>query len=147
MSAGLRLRVRTPQGLLIDRQVEAISAEDHDGWFGLRPGRRGLVAALPPGLLVFREPAGPEAAREWFVAHAGGLLDLGGAPGGDGAREPGECRVMTLEAVVSSDLEQVAAEVERHVATRTARGQRQRDVLQDLAREALRRLAREARTP
>ena len=130
MSAALRLRVRTPDGLLVDREVQAVGAEDLDGWFGLRPGRRGLVAALPPGLLVFRDPAG-----EWFVAHAGGLLDLAN----------GECRVMTLEAVVSSDLEQVAELVDRHVSSRASRGQRQRGVLHDLAREALRRLAQEAR--
>jgi alternate F1F0 ATPase F1 subunit epsilon len=130
VSRPLLLRVRTPDGLLVDRPVRAVSAEDLDGWFGLAPGRRSMVAALPPGLLVFRDGDG-----EWFVAHAGGLLDLVGD----------ECRVMTLEAELSDDLERVAGLVEARRASRRTRGQRHRDALHDLAREALRRLAREAR--
>lgn len=120
----LVLRLRTPQGLLLERPVESILAEDLDGWFGIRPGRPDLVAVLPAGLLAFRDAEG-----EGFVALGSGLLDLRG----------GECRVMCRDAVFTRDLAGVAERVEalqrsRHERTRALRG-----VLSDLARESLRR--------
>ncbi|WP_428265069.1 F0F1 ATP synthase subunit epsilon [Haliangium sp.] len=130
MSA-LRLRLRTPAGLLVDRPVRAITAEDRDGWFGIAPGRADIVAALPPGLLVFRDDEG-----EAFVALAGGLLDLRGD----------ECRVMAREAVMSRALDEVAEQVAAQRARRRARGEARREVMLDLVREAMRRLAQEAKT-
>ena len=83
MSDPLRLRVRTPEGLLYDDLVSSIRAEDRDGWFGILPGRRDVLATLPPGLLLFADAEG-----DGFVALSGGLLALRG----------GECRVMASEA-------------------------------------------------
>lgn len=126
-----RLRLRTPAGLLVDRPVYALTAEDLDGWFGIAPGRADLVAVLPPGLLVFRDAEG-----ETFVALAGGLLDL----------RAGECRVMVREAVMSRALERVAGDVAARQRERRARGRAQRGVMFELVREAMRRMAAEART-
>lgn len=126
----LRLRLRTPLGPLIDRPVRAIVAEDLDGWFGIRPGRRDLAAVLPPGLLTFVDQDG-----EGFAALSGGLLDL----------RDGECRVMVREAIIAQRLEDVAELVRSHIRGRRQHGEVQRDVLHDLAREALRRLAEEER--
>ena len=124
---GLRLRVRTPLGLLVDREVESIRAEDLDGWFGIRAGRADLAAVVPPGLLVFRASDG-----ERYVALAGGLLAL---------RED-ECRVLTSEASVFETLEEAAEGARVQEERQRERGQRQRDALFELAREAYRRLAR-----
>ena len=126
----LTLRLRTPRALLVDEEVAAIDAEDLDGWFGLRPGRADLVAALPPGLLIFRDGQG-----DGFVALAGGLLDL----------HEGECRVTCRVAVMSRELDEVAAEIDRQLARRDARAERDRDAMTELAREALRRLAEHER--
>lgn len=127
----LHLHLRTPRGLLVDGPIRRLEAEDVDGWFGVRPGRTDLVAALPAGLLVFEDDEG-----EAFVALAGGLLDLRGD----------SCRVMAREAVLSRDLDTVAEAVEEHLDERRHRGGRQRDVMTDLAKEAVRRLAAEQRT-
>ena len=126
MSA-LRLRVRTPLGLLVDREVQSIRAEDLDGWFGIRPGRAELASVMPPGLLVFRAPEG-----ERYVALAGGLLAL----------RADECRVLTADASVFETLEAAAEGARAQQERQRERGQRQRDALFELAREAYRRLAR-----
>lgn len=130
MTPPLRLGVRTPAGLLVDRPVQRVLAEDLSGWFGIRPGRLDLVAVLPPGLLAWGDGA-----EEGWVALSGGLLDL----------RRGECRVLARHAVASSQLEALADELARLLEERRARGAVQREVADDLAREALRRLAREAR--
>lgn len=126
----VHLLLRTPSGLLLDREVQAVVAEDRSGWFGVRPGCADLVAVLPPGLLTFRDEEG-----EGFVALSGGLLDLRGA----------DCRVVARDAVLSRRLEDVAAALEAHLDKRRRGQERQRGVLHDLVREALRRLAKAER--
>jgi alternate F1F0 ATPase F1 subunit epsilon len=127
----LDLGIRTPVSTVFQGAVRAIRAEDLDGWFGIRPGRRDLAAVLPAGLLLFEDEAG-----EAFVALAGGLLDLRGD----------HCRVMAREVVLARRLEEIAGLVERHSRSRQQRTDRQRDVFDDLAKEALRRLARQGRS-
>ena len=126
--SNLDLGIRTPVSIVFQGPVRAIRAEDLDGWFGIRPGRRDLAAVLPAGLLLFEDEAG-----EAFVALAGGLLDLRGDC----------CRVMAREAVLARQLEEIAGLVERHARARQQRTETQRDVFDDLAREALRRLVRQ----
>lgn len=127
----LHLLLRTPSGLLLDRQVQAIAAEDRSGWFGVRPGCVDLVAVLPPGLLTFRDDEG-----EGFVALAGGLLELRGP----------DCRIVARDAVLARRLEDVAATLEAHLEKRRQGQARQRGVLHDLVREALRRIAKAERS-
>jgi F-type H+-transporting ATPase subunit epsilon len=129
--ATLRLRLRTPRALLLDTDVSSVTAEDVGGWFGLRPGRTDVVAALVPGMLLFEDAEG-----EGFVALAGGLLDL----------RAGECRVMAREAVVARDLDNIADALEAQLAARDQRAEVRSDVIDDLAKEALRRLVEEFRS-
>jgi F-type H+-transporting ATPase subunit epsilon len=124
----LHLQLRTPEGVVLDQQVHAITAEDRSGWFGIRPGRTDLVAVLPPGLLVYRDEQG-----EGFVALAGGLLSLAG----------NLCRVISLEAATARDLDAIAAQVAHQERRRRQRAEVHRGVVRDLAREALRRLLRD----
>lgn len=126
----LRLRLRTPTGLLVDREVESIRAEDLDGWFGIRPLREDVVAVMPPSVLSFVDDEG-----EAFAAVAGGLLDLDGD----------ECRVMAREAVLSRRLEDVCERVRELEEAHRRQERTQRDVVQDLVREVLRRLVEEGR--
>lgn len=129
MSAGLTLAVRTPLALLFDGPVRSIRAEDLDGWFGIWPGRRDIVAAMPPGILLFEDAEG-----DGFVALTGGLLSL----------RKGRCRVMAPKASLARDVEQAAERLAEWTASQKARSERQRSVLDDLEREALRRAVREA---
>ncbi len=130
MSA-LSLQIRTPHGLLVAQAVDAITAEDRSGWFGVAPGRADLVAVLPPGLLTFRDSEG-----EGFVALSGGLLEL----------RSGRCRVLAREAVVSRNLDEIADELEAHLRDRNARSETHRSVMDELVREALRRMVGEVRS-
>lgn len=130
MSAGLRLRVRTPEGLLHDGAVTSIRAEDRDGWFGILPGRRDVLATLPPGLVLFTDAAG-----DGFVAISGGLLSL----------QRGECRVMAPEARLARDPVAAADALEALRTRRRERAGRRRGVMEDLEREALVRMTRAMR--
>lgn len=127
MSAALTLRVRTPDGLLVDQAVRSVLVEDHDGWFGIRPGRVDVVASIPPGLMVFRDDEG-----EGFVASSGGLLDLRGDV----------CRVMLHDAELSRELGQVSERLAEARQRRAQRSETYRGVFEDLEREALRRFVR-----
>ena len=131
MTRVLRLSVRSPRGLHLDAEVDAITAEDSSGWVGVLPGRQDFVAVLPPGLLLFRDSDG-----EGYVAVAGGLLEL----------RQGVCRVLAREAVVDRDLDAISARVGEMRSGVRDRGDRRRRMVDDLAREALRRLELEVRT-
>lgn len=128
--ATLRLQLRTPRAMLIDAEVSSITAEDAGGWFGIRPGRTDVVAALVPGLLLFEDDGG-----EGFVALAGGLLDL----------RNGTCRVMAREAAVARDLDVISEALEESMARRRKRAEARSDAIDDLAKEMMRRLVEEAR--
>lgn len=127
----IELGIRTAVAQIFVGSVHAIRAEDLDGWFGIRPGRRDLAAVLPAGLLLFEDDAG-----EAFVALAGGLLDLSGD----------RCRVMAREAVLARRLEDISNLADEHFRSRQQRTNEQRDVFQALAAEALRRLVQQEHT-
>lgn len=126
----LLLRVRTPERVVIDAPVHAVRAEERSGWFGVAKGRAEVVAVVPAGLLVYRDDDG-----EGYVAIGGGLLHV----------KDEECRVMVRDALASRDLTAIGSEIERYVQRRSARIERERDIIDELAREALRRLSQEAR--
>src|SRR5690606_19701175 len=128
----LRLRVRTPEGLVLDREVRSVRAEDEDGWIGILPGRRDLLALLPPGLVLFGDEEG-----EGYLAISGGLLDL----------TAGECRVMAREARLARDPGEAAEALAALLRARRERSERRREVLDELEREALRRVASSVREP
>ena len=127
----IQLGIRTAVDLIFSGPVRAIRAEDRDGWFGIRPGRRDLAAVLPPGLLLFDDEKG-----EAFVALAGGLLDLHGE----------DCHVMARDAVLARELDDVEDLLASHLRLRREGPEVQRNVFDDLAKEALRRLRREEST-
>lgn len=127
----LTLCVRTPQGLAFEGPVHSIRAEDLSGWFGILPGRRDMVAALPVGLLIFKDDEG-----EAFVAHAGGLLDL----------ERNRCRVISQDALIERQLSKVETRVTEMFERRQQRDTRMKGALVDLINEAMRRMAVELKT-
>lgn len=126
MTYALRLRVRTPEGLALDREVRSIRVEDEDGWIGILPGRRDLLAVLPPGLVLFATDEG-----EGYVAVSGGLLEL----------TSGDCRISAHDARVAGDPVAAADALDALLRGRRERSERRREVLGQLEREALRRIA------
>lgn len=123
----LQLQIRTPGGLLYSGQVEAISAEDLDGWFGIRRGRPDLMAVLPPGLLSFRDADG-----EGFVANDGGVLDL----------HRGCCRVALRSALLARNVDELAPLLQRSRQQLQLRARAREQVVDRLLDEAMRRATR-----
>jgi F-type H+-transporting ATPase subunit epsilon len=66
----MRLEVRVPESILVDRDVTAVVAEAADGLFGILPRHIDFVAALVPGLLSFRG----EDDREEYLGVDEGIL-------------------------------------------------------------------------
>lgn len=127
----LALQICTPDGLVFDDAVARVRAEDESGWFGVWPGREDIVAALPPGLLLFVDDDG-----EGFCALGAGLLSVVGGT---------TCTVVAREAVISRRLDDVAARLAELQRRRSSRAATQRDVLHQLAHEAFVRLIRQVR--
>lgn len=127
----LQLKIRTPAGLICDQAVQAITAEDEAGWFGILPGRADMIACLPPGFLTFRDES-----AEIFVVLSSGLLEL----------RSGVCRVLAQDAYLGKDLSELPEELATGYRRRRARGERRKDAFSDLEREALRRLVLEGRS-
>lgn len=126
----LYLRVRTPEGLALDHEVRSIRVEDRDGWIGILPNRRDLLAVLPAGLVLFADDEG-----EGYVAISGGLLEL----------THNDCRISARVARVARDPSAAAEALDVLLRERRERSERRREVLDQLEREALRRVAHVAR--
>ena len=56
----MRLRILTPTQVLVDEEVRQVTMEAENGSFSLLPGHIDYVAALVPGLLVYRSDGGGE---------------------------------------------------------------------------------------
>jgi F0F1-type ATP synthase epsilon subunit len=69
----LRFIVRTPQAIVIERDVLSARVPTGTGQVGLRPRMEPVVLAIEPGLAVLRTPEGVT-----FVGSAGGLLSCTG---------------------------------------------------------------------
>lgn len=122
----LRLRVRTPQGSVIDERVRSLRVPGDTGQVGLRPRSEAAALVVEPGLALANTPSGLR-----FVATAGGLLRCDGR----------EAVLLTPLAVVGESAEAVGSELERVLGTpspdRELRGLLQRletGILQELRR-------------
>jgi F-type H+-transporting ATPase subunit epsilon len=94
----VRLVVRTPDAVVVDREVEHVRAEDASGTFGLLSRHADFVTALEVSVVVYRDAE----RREHFVAVRGGLLTMS-----DGAL----VSVLTREAEASDDLTTLSRDV------------------------------------
>src|SRR5690606_23422698 len=122
----LFLEIRTPSGRLFHGNVSTIRAEDLDGWFGIRPHRPDLIAALRPGLLIFEDEQGSA-----FVATSGGMLNL----------FANHCQVALQTGVLTRSPSELAAHLAKTRDDATARKNRRDEVSKALLAEAVRRVA------
>lgn len=124
----MNLRVLLPFQVFADEaRVTHIVAETREGCFGILPRRLDCVAALTPGILMYRTGAG----NEVFLAVDGGVLVKTGA----------EVCVSAHRAMRGADLGDLRAAVEREFMTVDAREQSLRAVMAKLETGFLRRLA------
>ena len=73
MKAQLKLIVRTPRQVVLDRSVTSLRLPTESGQVGLRHRVEPLVLAVEPGLVVIRTLD-----EVWFAGTAGGLLRCDG---------------------------------------------------------------------
>ena len=100
----MRLSVTTPQGALVETEVDEVTAPGALGEFGVLPGHVPFLSALQPGVFVFRTQG-----RE---PGAGG--QRGRARGGPRGRAAGSDKVIVLvsDAVQAEEIDREAAEKE-----------------------------------
>lgn len=67
----MRIKIQTPNEVVVDRVVTKVTAEGENGCFCLLPRHIDFLAALVPGLLSYVDG---DAEREHFVAVGEGLL-------------------------------------------------------------------------
>lgn len=109
----LRLEIRTPQEVVVDREAESVVVSLADGWLGIQPGHAPFVARVTPGEVVVRAAGQTET-----VATIGGLLAVAGDRvtllTGAARRN---CDLDQLEREIDDETRQLAAmetEAERH---------------------------------
>ena len=100
----LDLEIRTPEDLVLRRDVISLQAGDATGRFGLRPGHEAFVTVLEPGIVTFRDADGGEG----FAAVDGGVLLV----------EADHVSIVAREAVVADSLQSIAAAAAARVGAR-----------------------------
>ena len=90
----MRLVIATPLAIVVDADVNAVSAEDASGRFGILPGHADFLTVLDISVLSWRGGSG-----SGHCAVRGGVLSVSG---GD------EVAVSTREAVVDADLDRLS---------------------------------------
>jgi F0F1-type ATP synthase epsilon subunit len=120
----LKLVVRTPREVVLERNVSSVRVPTDTGQVGVRPRAEPLVLAIEPGLLLVRRGGEYE-----FVGTAGGLLRCDGAT----------ASLLTPLAVTGNDedavidaLEEALAQPSVEMEARATLGRLQSSILREL---------------
>jgi len=99
----MRLRITTPLAVVIDQELDSLSATDASGSFGILPGHAAFLTTLAICIVSWRHSG-----KEKFCAVRGGVLTVAGRT---------TIAIATREAVVGDDLSRLDTDVlERFVA-------------------------------
>jgi F-type H+-transporting ATPase subunit epsilon len=121
----MRLRVLLPEQILLDTDVQKVTAEAENGSFGLLPRHADFVTALVPGILTFT----PTDGREEFLAVDEGILVKSGA----------DVRVSTRNAVLGQELGELKRMVEERFKKVDKFEKKSRDALYKMEADLVRR--------
>ena len=97
----MRLSVTTPQGALVETDVDEVTAPGALGEFGVLPGHVPFLSALQPGVFVFRSKD-----QSSILAVSEGVLEVARAEGGD------KVIVLVSQALQAEEIDREAAEKE-----------------------------------
>lgn len=111
----MKLKIVLPHRVLVETEVEQVTADGLDGSFGLLPRHIDFVSVLPPGVLSYRETG----AGEWFVAVDEGVL----------IKQGDRVQVATRNAAKSRHLEELKATLEEDLLDWDEREQKSRSKL------------------
>ncbi|GAB4334568.1 MAG: F0F1 ATP synthase subunit epsilon [Candidatus Abyssubacteria bacterium] len=120
----MRLKVLLPAEILIDREVEKVTAEAENGSFTLLPRHIDFVAALVPGILFFTAEG-----EEEFIAVDEGIL----------IKRADEVLVSTRKAVRGPELGSLRKAIEREFLGRTEREKKSRSASAKIEADLVRR--------
>lgn len=121
----MKLRVLLPPGVMVDEEVEKVTAEAANGFFTLLPRHIDFVAALVPSIFSYVKPDG----QEHFLALDEGILVKQGA----------RVYVSAARAVPGDDLEFLQVTVEREMRVLDDSEKKARSVMARLEMDTLRR--------
>ncbi len=124
----MNLRVLLPAQVLLDEEVEKVTAEAANGSFTLLPRHVDFVAALVPGILSYLAPGG----REHFLALDEGIL----------VKQGDQVYVSAARAVPGDDLEQLQDTVRNELRVLGEGEKKARSVMARLEIDTLRRFTR-----
>jgi F-type H+-transporting ATPase subunit epsilon len=95
----MRLSVTTPQGALVETDVDEVTAPGALGEFGVLPGHVPFLSALQPGVFVFRTKD-----ESRVLAVSEGVLEVARVEGGD------KVIVLVSQALQAEEVDREAAE-------------------------------------
>jgi len=118
----MRLRIATPQTIVLDAEVRRVVAEAPNGFFGMLPNHIDFVSELVPGVLVYETETG-----DHYAGIAAGTL----------VKCAGAVRVAVRSAILEDDLglltrrvtEEILREDEAERAARSALARLEADMV------------------
>jgi len=124
----LHLKILLPAGVLLEEEVEKVTAEAQNGYFTMLPRHIDFVAALVPGIFSYLTPAG----EERYLAVDEGIV----------VKQGGQVYVSTARAVPGEDLAYLQETVENELKVLGESEKKARTVMSRLEADTLRRFTR-----
>ncbi len=124
----MKLKVLLPSGILLEEEVEKVTAEAENGFFTMLPRHVDFVSALVPGVFSYVQKGG----RESFVALDEGIL----------VKQQDMVYVSATRAVPGEDLEALQEAVESELKVLGEQEKKARAVMSRLEADTLRRFTR-----
>jgi F-type H+-transporting ATPase subunit epsilon len=123
----LGLQILVSDAVVLDTRVIGVQAADETGRFGLRPGHEPFVTVLSPSLVVYTGEDG----QERYAAVDGGILIL----------EDNRVSVVTREAALSNDLDDLSRRAATILDTHQIEERRARTEFHELQTALVKQLA------
>ena len=124
----MKLKVLLPAEVLLDEEVEKVTAEAENGFFTLLPRHVDFVAALVPGIFSYQTPGG----AEYFLALDEGIL----------VKQGDQVYVSAARAMPGDNLDQLQDTVENELKVLNENEKKARTVMSRLEADKLRRFTR-----
>ena len=124
----MKLKVLLPAEVLLDEEVEKVTAEAENGFFTLLPRHVDFVAALVPGIFSYQTTSG----AEYFLALDEGIL----------VKQGDQVYVSAARAMPGENLDQLQDTVENELKVLNENEKKARTVMSRLEADTLRRFTR-----
>jgi F-type H+-transporting ATPase subunit epsilon len=124
----LKLKVLLPAEVLLNEEVEKVTAEAENGFFTLLPRHVDFVAALVPGIFSYQTTAG----AEHFLALDEGIL----------VKQGDQVYVSAARAMPGDNLDQLQDTVENELKVLDEKEKKARTVMSRMEADTLRRFTR-----